>query len=511
MPVESKQLQTYVCGRTSQSSDEPSRDVSGVERMLDASRSYFHAVVTRNVDGVLVLDDRGTIYYANPAAQSLLGSTLEELLGNTFGVRCAPGESVDVEIQRDGEDESRIVEFRVAATRWQRRPALLATIRDVSERRRAEEWHREEVRRRDEFMAMLSHELRNPLAAITNGIGFASQHVEDDTPVSEALSAAGRQCSLVNRLLDDLLDVSRFAYGRIELRHEEICLQDVVEDAVQTSHAAHAQLAAQLRVEVPEQRLYVTGDASRLVQVVVNLLGNALKYTPSDKSISLALILEQDEAVLVVDDEGCGIPASSLESIFDPFVQLSSSVDHGQAGLGMGLSLAKTILERHGGGIRATSDGPGCGSRFEARLPAIAAPSEPASTGPDVPASPAARRVLLVEDNDDLRELTAMTVSMSGHHVTPAENGFRALKLLETAEFDVALVDLGMAGMSGLELARKVRENRDWDDLELVALTGHGMPGDFEKTRDAGFDEHLVKPVDFGLLERVLSGEVVTS
>lgn len=488
--------------------EQASREGGGSQSELNASRSFFHAIITRSVDGVLVLDEDGTILYANPAASSILCRSAEELIGAPFGVPCLPGESVDVELEcREGSRS--IAEMRVAATRWQRRPAFLATIRDVTERRRSEELVRNEVRRRDEFMATLSHELRTPLSAITGATQLAQRFLEPDCEAGEAVGVVARQCQIVTRLLDDLLDVSRFAYGRIELRRETVPIQEIVEDAVETCLSSLDARDANVDVSLADAPLPVEGDRCRLVQAASNLLRNALKYTPRSKRIEVEVTGDEEAVQLVVNDEGCGIPPESLDTIFDPFVQLGTSCEHGQAGLGMGLPLVRMIVERHDGTIAAESDGIGTGARFVVRLPRAESSlsNNQGLSGGDRVEETDGRRILLVEDNKDLREITQMSLEVNGHDVVAAPGGLRALQLLRTRRFDFALVDLGMPEMDGFELARRIRENDDWADLRLVALTGYGMPEDFERTRQAGFDHHLVKPVDFEDLEHVLAGK----
>lgn len=486
-------------------------------RQLRTSRSYFHAIVTRSADGVLVIDEDGVIQYANPAAQSILGRSLETLLGSRFGVPCVPGEPIEIDVVRD-DDVTRIAELRVSATHWERRPAFLAMIRDVTENRESEQLARNEVRRRDEFLAMLSHELRNPLATITNATRVA-QRTLDTNPdgVGRALGIIDRQCLLVRRLLDDLLDVSRFTCGKIELRSESVLLQRVVADAVETSAEPCERRRHVLEVDMPPEPLFVEGDPARLVQVFVNLLGNAFKYTPTDGAVRVRVRVEEptdagcegagcEEGTnrnvrIEVRDDGCGIPADRLDAIFEPFVQLDSSIEHGQPGLGMGLALVKMIVDRHGGDVSVHSEGDDLGTTFTVRLPLIEVGCEPPEV--EVPTGRPAR-ILVADDNEDLRQMIATLLEIEGHEVKTARNGRETVALAERERFDMAFVDIGMPGIDGYEAARRIRRRTELDGLRLVALTGYGLPDDVRRAEEAGFDHHLVKPVELDDLNEII-------
>lgn len=470
-------------------------------RQLRASRAYFHAIVTRSADGVLVVDEEGVIQYANPAAQTILGRNLEALLGTRFGVPCVPGEPIEIDVVRE-DGQNRVAELRVSATTWEQRSAFLATIRDVTEQRAEEQRARDELRRRDEFLAMLSHELRNPLATITNATRVAIRSLDHGREGAErALGIIDRQCGHVRRLLDDLLDVSRFTCGKIELREESVVLQRVVADAVETSAGPGDRRSHTLDVHLPPEPLFVQGDPARLVQVFVNLLGNAFKYTPDGGVVSVRMRVEGPEVVVDVRDEGCGIPDDQLDSVFEPFVQLNSSIDHGQPGLGMGLALVRMIVERHEGRVSVHSDGLGLGTTFTVRLPLVDVGCEtPEGVVPD--GSPA--RILLADDNEDLREMMASLLELDGHVVRAVPGGEEAVTVAAEERFDIAFVDIGMPFVDGYEVARRIRRRPELEGLRLVALTGYGSAEDVRRAEEAGFDHHLVKPVDLASLNEII-------
>jgi two-component system CheB/CheR fusion protein len=378
--------------------------------------------------------------------------------------------------------------------------------RDITEQKRAESQAVEAVRQRDQFLAMLSHELRNPLGAILNAACVVKRLPAQQGPFANALAVIERQAQQMSSLLDDLLDVSRVMQGKISLAQEEVDLVDTVREAVA---AVRGQLEARnqkLVLELPNQPLYLCGDPTRLQQVQVNLLMNAVKFTPPGGQITLRLWREMDEAVLRVRDDGQGIPGDMLESIFELFVQADTTLHREQGGLGIGLTLVRMLVEMHGGRVTAASAGPGRGSEFLIHLPLqAAAPKRPVPvTEPATPAK-VIRRVLIVEDNADVRSMLHTLLELEGHDVQEAADGAQGLETLAREPFDVALIDIGLPGLDGYELARRARSSSGPHCPRLVALTGYGRASDRAAVKAAGFDEHLVKPCDPDDLFRILA------
>lgn len=389
--------------------------------------------------------------------------------------------------------------FRVGAPeqRW-----VAVLFNDISERKLAEERLRESDRRKDEYLAMLGHELRNPLGAIRNATELLRLTGAEDPGLRRVYELLDRQSSHMSRIIDGLLDVSRIAQGKINLELRVIDVREVVERVLEARASAIATHELQLRSERSAHPLWVAGDDARLVQVLDNLIGNALKFTPP--SGTLTVVVERDEpwVVIRVRDTGVGIRPERLSSIFEPFEQEAQDMARTTGGLGLGLALAKGLVELHHGTIAAHSDGPGTGAELVVRLPLVAAPVvvvEPAAKGAAPP-----RRVLVVEDHVDAAEMLRELLELSGHEVTVAINGHEALEALGRQRFDVVLCDLGIPDMSGYEVARAVRADAALRGTSLVALTGYGQPEDRRRTAEAGFDEHLTKPVDLEALHAVL-------
>jgi signal transduction histidine kinase/ActR/RegA family two-component response regulator len=362
------------------------------------------------------------------------------------------------------------------------------------------------ARRKDQFLAMLAHELRNPLAAIVNAISVLRLMPPGDLRRDGVHAAADRQVTHMKRLLDELLDVSRVTRDLIEIERRPAVLQEVLQHALQGSRALVEERRHALELSAPDEPVVVEGDPDRLVQVVSNLVTNAVKYTEPGGRIEVVLRVEGREAVLCVRDDGVGIAPELLDSVFDLFVQAQPGAT-GRGGLGIGLSLVRRLVEMHGGSVAAYSDGAGKGSEFVVRLPLS---SEAAPAAPPAAARPEARplRILVVEDNADVGELLAQGLGGLGHRVRLAGDGESALRELEREPAQVVIVDIGLPGMDGYELARELRRAAGDDPPLLVALTGFGSADDRRRAGEAGFDEHLVKPVQLDLLARVLDSGV---
>ena len=389
----------------------------------------------------------------------------------------------------------------------ERRQAQEALRRHVRERKRMEEEIRRQAevlretdRRKDEFLALLAHELRNPLAPILMAVHIMKKRGMDAARLQWARDVVQRQVQQMTRLVDDLLDVSRITSGKIRLRKEVVGLAAVVSRALETSGPLFDERQQELTVALPAEAIHLEGDPARLEQMLVNLLNNAAKYTERGGRIRLAVSREAGGVVLRVKDSGIGIRADMLACVFEPFVQADRALSRAQGGLGIGLALVKRLVELHAGSISAHSDGPNQGSEFVVRLPLWSAPPGQAGAAMDEAADasrkpPAARRILVVDDNLDSADCLAMCLKLEGHEVFVASDGATALEVVPDFRPDVVLSDIGMPGMDGYELARRIKEMPGMERVLLVAVTGWGQEGDRRRSQLAGFDRHLVKPV----------------
>jgi len=361
-------------------------------------------------------------------------------------------------------------------------------------------------RRKGEFLAMLAHELRNPLAAIRNAVQILMRSDGDAPTVRSASEILDRQVGHMVRQVDDLLDVSRISQGKIELRKERVDLIPIVNHAIEATSPHFASLFHELTVKLSQEPVYVNGDGVRLAQVVSNLLNNAAKFTDKGGRISLTVQQEGEQAVVRVRDTGIGIATDQLNRIFELFAQVDTSLENARNGLGLGLTLVKNLVEMHGGTVQALSAGVGQGSEFLIRLPLLsgvsAAPPMPSVVQP-LPTIP--RRILVVDDSRDSARSLAMLLKLNGHDVHTAFDGLEAVEAAATLELDVILLDIGMPGLNGYEAARRIRHQQRHKNLTLVALTGWGQDEDRRRSEDAGFDSHLVKPVDLAALNKLLA------
>jgi signal transduction histidine kinase/CheY-like chemotaxis protein len=356
---------------------------------------------------------------------------------------------------------------------------------------------------KDEFLAMLAHELRNPLGVIVHAVKVLDQVADLPADAVRAASMIDRQSSHLARLLDDLLDVARITSGRIELRSEPLDLRAVIGLAVDAQRVGVRAKEQQLTVSLPPAEVMVTGDPVRLQQVIGNLVHNASKYSAKGGSIRIEARQEGDAAVLRVSDDGEGIATDRLESIFALFVQGNPTLARTEGGLGIGLTLVKRVVELHRGQVIARSAGAGQGAAFEVRLPSTGA--VPLSLPPaQTPGQTPARRILVVEDHDDGREALVTLLRLQGHEVSEAAGGRPALDLAKAQEPEVVLLDIGLPDLDGYEVARSLRQSLG-PDVRLVALTGYGQPMDRERAMRAGFDAHLLKPVDFEKINEILA------
>ena len=380
----------------------------------------------------------------------------------------------------------------------QRTTELTATnkrlVREMEERRAAER----KSSAKDEFLAMLGHELRNPLSAISSAAMLLGLPGAGADSVGRARQIIQRQTLHLSRIVDDLLDLSRAMSGKILLSRKRLDLAALVSGCLDTFRATGR--TAGYAISTDFAPAWVEGDATRLEQVATNLIDNALKYTPAGGNIAIGIVFEDDDIVLQVRDSGVGIAPDLLPHVFDVFVQGTISIDRSQGGLGIGLSLVRRLVELHGGSVSASSGGTSNGSTFEIRLPR----SEPATTA-DAPApagEPQAAKptILLIEDNDDGREMMATMLASFGYPVLQARDGLEGVRVAHADQPDVALVDIGLPGIDGYEVARRLREDAGTRAIRLIALTGYGLADDQRRVLEAGFDLHLVKPVELSAL-----------
>ena len=365
----------------------------------------------------------------------------------------------------------------------------------------AEENLRNADRRKDEFLAMLAHELRNPLAPIRNAGELLARALPENSQVEAIAAIVKRQSRHLSRLVDDLLDVSRITQGRIELHHAPVNLSAVISQALESVEPLMRENRHKVFVAVGYGPVYVNGDHARLVQCIANILTNSGKYTDPGGEIRVEMRNDGSRAVITITDNGVGIPTELLPQIFDLFVQSNRSLDRSQGGLGIGLSVVRRLIEMHGGRVSAASDGPGRGARFELMLPVIAPPPEMREEQSDQTA--VGRRILIVDDNVDSADSLAMILNHSGHRAEPVYGATDALERAATFDPEIVLLDIGLPGIDGYEVARELRDRGS--HARLIALTGYGQPEDVRRAQDAGFDAHMVKPVDLKALLRNLA------
>jgi len=374
---------------------------------------------------------------------------------------------------------------------------------DTTSRKLADLALLEANRRKDEFLAMLAHELRNPLAPIRNAAEILARTIPAQADTYPVVTMIRRQTDQLTRLVDDLLDVSRISQGRIDLKHETLNVAALIEQAFETVGPLFQDKQQQVSLAPSFEPLYVIGDVTRLVQSLVNVLTNAAKYTDRAGSIRIHTRGSADEVFIEVSDNGCGISAELMPQIFELFVQGDRTLDRSQGGLGIGLAVVKKLIEMHGGQITARSEGLGWGSTFELRLPRARAPASADQV--TAASSGSARRVMIVDDNVDAADSLALLLGLQGHETVCAYSAAAALQRVSAFAPDVVLLDIGLPDTDGYEVARRLRGLPGCAAVTLIALTGYGQPEDRERALAAGFEAHLVKPVDLEALEQMLA------
>jgi CheY-like chemotaxis protein/nitrogen-specific signal transduction histidine kinase len=380
-----------------------------------------------------------------------------------------------------------------------------ALKREIDQRKQAEQALHRADRQKDEFLAMLAHELRNPLAPIRNATEVLSHMLAKDTTVQLPLSVLKRQGVQLARLVDDLLDVSRITAGRIQLERKVIDLATVITQALETVESQVREKRQTLSVTaLSYEHLYVEGDFARLLQCVSNILANAIKYTEAGGDIRVLTRGDSDNVFIEISDTGAGLPPELIPQIFDLFVQSDRTLDRAQGGLGVGLAVVKRLVEMHQGEVTARSEGLGRGSTFEIRLPRVARPAPMSDVEEPFKSEP--RRILIVDDNRDAADSLGLLLKFSGHDTRVVYNGKDALASVESFKPDVAVLDIGLPDMDGYELARQIRRMPQSKPLRLIALTGYGQVEDQQRAYAAGFDGHLIKPVTSDALEHAMAG-----
>jgi two-component system CheB/CheR fusion protein len=376
---------------------------------------------------------------------------------------------------------------------------------DIRRLKDAERELRAADRRKDEFLATLAHELRSPLAPISNGLEILKL-ARSPEEVEQVRIMMERQQQQMVRLVDDLMDVSRISRGRIELRREPVDLAKVVLRALEACRPLLDQGGRELAVDMPREPVFVHADVTRLAQVFANLLSNAAKYTNPGGRISLQVAPAGERVEVEVADDGVGIPPEKLDEVFDLFVQVDSSLEKSHGGLGIGLTIVKRLVEMHGGDVSAFSQGPGTGSRFRVRLPAMSArpPAAPGQRAEDG-GSRGGLRIMVVDDNHDSALSLVMLLELGGHDARAAHDGFEAIALAETFDPHLVLLDIGLPRLNGYETCQRLRERAVGRPLKIVALTGWGQAHDRQRSLEAGFDQHLVKPLDPAVLKTLIA------
>ncbi|HXM38013.1 MAG TPA: ATP-binding protein [Gemmatimonadales bacterium] len=492
------------------------------------SQALLAAIVESSDDAIISKTLEGIITSWNAGAERLFGYTPAEVIGHSITV-IIPADRLDEEkviLQRLGRGEriehyetvrhakdGRLLDISLTISPIRDRAGKVVGVskvaRDIRAQKDAERALQEADRRKDEFLALLAHELRNPLGPIRHAVKILRARSPAPSELQWATSIIDRQAEHMSRLVEDLLDVSRITRGTIHLRQERLDIGNIVKSAVEASSALIDKAGHRLKVTLPPEPVFVDGDPTRLVQVVANLLDNAAKYTDPGGRIALTAAREGDAAVIRVKDNGIGIAPDVLPTIFDMFTQAGLTVERAQGGLGVGLSLVERLVHLHGGTVSAHSEGPGMGSEFTVRLPTATKGHDhlPWQTaGAEQKAHAHVRcRVLVVDDNQDSADSLGMLLRMFGHEVRTAHDGVEGVTAAAAFQPDIAILDIGLPKLNGYEVAKQIRAQPWGKRVALVALTGWGQEEHRRRSREAGFDHHLTKPVEMDVLQEILT------
>ena len=480
---------------------------------LHTTDEPYRHLVEQMQEGAAVLAASGDVLYCNARFAALVGTPLGSVIGSHLDRFVDPSARDGLQAMLtagSGKGRSRLIDsvgrgvdiyLSVTSTVSNNvnRLNLVATdLREITDALFQLENAERASRLKDEFLAMLAHELRNPIAALQYAVEVIESPESQGDRVASAGGVIARQVTHLARLIDELVEVDRVISGRIVLDRRPLDMARAVSEAA----GCIAARVTDRHIEITAEPTWIDGDAVRIEQVVTNLLTNAVEFTPTGGRIRVALRGDGNDALLIVEDTGVGMSAELLPLVFGVFVQGDRTLAR-KGGLGIGLPLVRRLVEQHGGTVEASSDGAGHGSRFTVRVPRIPAP-EPIAVVAPPPDPVIPRRVLLIEDNADAREMLRLLLSLNGHVVHDAADGVRGLQLLEEHP-DVAVIDIGLPGLDGYQVARRIREHPNGRAMLLVALTGYGLPSDHRKALEAGFDHHLVKPVDADDLARLLN------
>lgn len=501
------------------------------ERLAEAQR--LAAIVDSSNDAIISKSLDGTILSWNTAAERMFGYTAIQIIGRPITVLFPPdrineeahilarlraGETIEhydtVRLRSDGQPVQVSLTISPLRDSDGRIVGASKIVRDVSERKEMENKLRRLVadlsdsdRRKDEFLAILAHELRNPLAPIRNGLQVLRLADDQQATVKDVRSMMERQVSQLVRLIDDLMDVSRITRGKMELRLERLSLAAVLESAVETSRPLLEEMGHELTVIAPKDPIFVNADRTRLAQVFMNLLNNAAKYSDRGSRVWLTTECRDNKVIVSVKDSGIGIEADQLSHVFEMFRQVHSALGKSQGGLGIGLTLVKRLIELHGGSVEARSDGPGKGAEFIVSLPISTEtpPNGPTGNGTERPLK-SSFRILIVDDNRDGADSLAMMLRTMGNESRTSYDGPQGVNAAEEFRPEVILLDIGLPNLNGYEVCRTIRK-RPWaKSTIIIAVTGWGQDEDRRRSQEAGFDHHMVKPVDPERLMKMLAG-----
>jgi PAS domain S-box-containing protein len=502
------------------------RDVTD-RRRAEEAQARLAAIVESSQDAIISKTLDGVIRSWNTGAERVFGYAPEEALGRSITLiippdrrdeeyeilaRISQGERIEhfetIRVSKQG----RLIDISLTVSPIRNREGRIIgaskIARDITDRKRVDKALAEANQRKDQFIALLAHELRNPLAPLRNGLQVLRLAGTDTNAVNQAREIMDRQLSHMVRLIDDLLDISRVSQNKMELRRSRVLLKDVISSAVETARPAIEEAGHEFTISLPPEPVYLDADLTRLAQVFSNLLNNSAKYTERGGRILLSAERRVGEVSVSVRDTGLGIPANDLPRIFDMFSQVDRSVERSTGGLGIGLALVKGLVEMHGGTVTATSPGQGKGTTIEVRLPTLESTAVPAagvaSESERAPAGPR-RRILVVDDNRDSANSMAMMLMLMGNEVRTAHDGIEAIETAREFHPKAILMDLGMPKLNGYKATQRIREQPWGRDMIIIAMTGWGQEADRAQSHEAGCDSHLVKPVNLSELESLLT------
>jgi two-component system CheB/CheR fusion protein len=520
-------------------------DIDQIKRtaeQLEHARDRAVAIIETVRQPLIVLDTELRVILANKASHQVFGKAREALEGQ-YLTALGPGpwgdqnylaqlqklpetgkplipREIDTDIGTLGRRTMRVDACPITWASRGGEPMILVALEDVTERKRETERNQQLLRaqaarieaervnrRKDEFLAMLAHELRNPLAPILNSLLVLRAREAQPTDIDWALKILERQVRYLSRMIEDLLDVSRVMRGAIQLRIEQMELEPAVSHSLDVVRSLIEGRHQHLTINSPTDPIILDADPVRIEQILINILHNASKYTPEEGEISLTYGREGDEAVIRVVDSGIGIAAEHLREVFDLFMQVDNSLERSLGGLGIGLTLVKSLTELHGGTVEAHSAGLGKGSEFVVRLPAKSARDSDAQQSTKTPAPSGPLRVLIVDDNKDSSESLSRLLQTMGHETRTAATGEKAIETAREYRPSLVLLDIGMPVMNGFEVARRLRAEPEHNNFAIIAISGYGKEEDMIRAREAGFDDYAVKPITIERLNKILAHE----